>query len=515
MVSWPEHANLWHDMPHNDDVLLDSSRKGNLISGPCLLHLDGGQYVKKSWSSHALASSVPWLTRASRRVLVSDVEGENQCPPFSCGDLHNISYPFRRPGDPAECGVASYELVCSNSKAIIDINTGTYYVTGINYTSSYFWAVDANLDMNSSCPLPQWNQFPYPSWRLVSSQLIDLVTGGTWACFLNCSRAITNNSRYKPVTCLSTTNSFVYVLASGYCSIGQLEPSCGYFAMIPFGLRDNFQSGLQGQDASYAGIAEFTRKGFAVGFPVGENSRKYSFPEIIKKCLNNSTSYFKQQISGAGILHWARAFFWSDIHFLECLIVCDSSTVSLNVLGRAIISFPKFLAVLCRFVLAPLVVMIFLAFKYWKTKITVNAVDKFLRMQEMLGPMSFGMLLLEMAGGRRNADPNAAKSSQAYYPSWVYDRLTEQGVGEISLAAEMHELERKLCIVGLWCIQMKSHDRPAMSDVIEMLEAGVDILQMPSRPFFCDEGRIHVEDSYHLSSELTVIPEEDEQNAHL
>jgi hypothetical protein len=222
-------------------------------------------------------------------VLVSDVEGENQCPPFSCGDLHNISYPFRRPGDPAECGVASYELVCSNSKAIIDINTGTYYVTGINYTRSYFWAVDANLDMNSSCPLPQWNQLPYPSWRLVSSQLIDLVTGGTWACFLNCSRAITNNSRYKPVTCLSTTNSFVYVLASGYCSIGQLEPSCGYLAMIPFGLQDNFQSGLQGQDASYTGIAEITRKGFAVGFPVGENSRKYSFPEIIKKCLNNST----------------------------------------------------------------------------------------------------------------------------------------------------------------------------------------------------------------------------------
>jgi serine/threonine protein kinase len=128
---------------------------------------------------------------------------------------------------------------------------------------------------------------------------------------------------------------------------------------------------------------------------------------------------------------------------------------------------------------------------------------------------SFGMLLLEMAGGRRNADPNAAKSSQAYYPSWVYDCLTEQGVDEISLADEMHELERKLCIVGLWCIQMKSHDRPAMSEVIEMLEAGVDILQMPPRPFFCDEGRIHVEDSYHLSSELTAISEEDEQNAHL
>ena len=122
---------------------------------------------------------------------------------------------------------------------------------------------------------------------------------------------------------------------------------------------------------------------------------------------------------------------------------------------------------------------------------------------------SFGMLLLEMAGGRRNADPNAAHSSQSYYPSWVYDKLVEQEVREISPVGDMHELEKKLCIVGLWCIQMQPHGRPMMSEVIEMLEGGVDTLQMPSRPFFCDEGHIHTEDTYHLSSELTEISEED------
>ena len=125
---------------------------------------------------------------------------------------------------------------------------------------------------------------------------------------------------------------------------------------------------------------------------------------------------------------------------------------------------------------------------------------------------SFGMLLLEMAGGRRNADPNAANSSQAYYPSWVYDKLTQQdNIGEISahVDTEMHELERKLCIVGLWCIQMKSHDRPTMSEVIDMLEGSVDALQMPCRPFFCDEGHANTENTYHLLSELTEISEED------
>ena len=83
-------------------------------------------------------------------------------------------------------------------------------------------------------------------------------------------------------------------------------------------------------------------------------------------------------------------------------------------------------------------------------------------------------------------------------------------MGEISPVGDMHELEKKLCIVGLWCIQMRSQDRPTMSEVIEMLEGGAESLQMPSRPFFCDEGHTHVEDSYHLSSELNTISEEDE-----
>ncbi|VAI36690.1 unnamed protein product [Triticum turgidum subsp. durum] len=121
---------------------------------------------------------------------------------------------------------------------------------------------------------------------------------------------------------------------------------------------------------------------------------------------------------------------------------------------------------------------------------------------------SFGMLLLEMAGGRRNADPNAANSSQAFYPSWVFDRLTKHEPGEIS--AEMHELERKLCLVGLCCIQMKSHDRPEMSEVIEMLEGSVDSVPVPSRPFFCDDEHSPVVEPYHFLSELTTISEEGE-----
>jgi hypothetical protein len=48
-----------------------------------------------------------------------------------------------------------------------------------------------------------------------------------------------------------------------------------------------------------------------------------------------------------------------------------------------------------------------------------------------------------------------------------------------------------------------------MSEVIEMLEGDADALQMPPRPFFCNEKMLPEVASYSLSSELNVI-EEDE-----
>ncbi|OAY84183.1 putative receptor-like protein kinase [Ananas comosus] len=124
---------------------------------------------------------------------------------------------------------------------------------------------------------------------------------------------------------------------------------------------------------------------------------------------------------------------------------------------------------------------------------------------------SFGMLLMEMAGGRRNADPRAENSSQAYYPSWIYDRLTQPEIREISTTFDISEGERKLCIVGLWCIQVRPSARPAMSKVIEMLEADVETLEMPPKPFFSSEEPIPAISVSCLgsSSELPAISEDE------
>ena len=38
---------------------------------------------------------------------------------------------------------------------------------------------------------------------------------------------------------------------------------------------------------------------------------------------------------------------------------------------------------------------------------------------------SFGMLLMEMVGRRKNLNALADHSSQMYFPSWIYDQVSE------------------------------------------------------------------------------------------
>ncbi|XP_030514544.2 rust resistance kinase Lr10-like isoform X2 [Rhodamnia argentea] len=97
---------------------------------------------------------------------------------------------------------------------------------------------------------------------------------------------------------------------------------------------------------------------------------------------------------------------------------------------------------------------------------------------------SFGMLLMEMAGRRKNINANAEHSSQIYFPLWVYDQV---GEGEsVEMEEEVAEEERmvmkKMIIVALWCIQLNPDHRPPMRKALEMLEGDIGKLQMPPKP---------------------------------
>ncbi|CAL9005717.1 unnamed protein product [Prunus brigantina] len=101
---------------------------------------------------------------------------------------------------------------------------------------------------------------------------------------------------------------------------------------------------------------------------------------------------------------------------------------------------------------------------------------------------SFGMLLMEMGSKRKNLNARAEHSSQIYFPSWVYDQYKEGKELEMEdITEEEKKIVKKMVITALWCIQMKPSDRPAMNEVIKMLEGDVESLQMPPKPFLCPQ----------------------------
>ncbi|KAH0991075.1 hypothetical protein GBA52_002558 [Prunus armeniaca] len=98
---------------------------------------------------------------------------------------------------------------------------------------------------------------------------------------------------------------------------------------------------------------------------------------------------------------------------------------------------------------------------------------------------SYGMMLSEMVGGRRNINAEAEDTSEIYFPHWIYKRLElDEELGLPSIMEEEDKVRaRKMIIVSLWCIQTDPSNRPAMKQVIDMLEGSVDCLQIPPKPY--------------------------------
>uniref|UniRef100_A0A8I6XHK2 Protein kinase domain-containing protein n=1 Tax=Hordeum vulgare subsp. vulgare TaxID=112509 RepID=A0A8I6XHK2_HORVV len=100
---------------------------------------------------------------------------------------------------------------------------------------------------------------------------------------------------------------------------------------------------------------------------------------------------------------------------------------------------------------------------------------------------SFGMVLFEILGRRRNYDAQLEEESREWFPKWVWDKY-EQGDMEsiMSAAAGVGEADRDkaetMCKVALWCVQFQPSARPTMSSVVRMLEGEMAIVP-PVNPF--------------------------------
>nr|CAD1823505.1 unnamed protein product [Ananas comosus var. bracteatus] len=94
---------------------------------------------------------------------------------------------------------------------------------------------------------------------------------------------------------------------------------------------------------------------------------------------------------------------------------------------------------------------------------------------------SYGMMVLEIVGGRKNVEVTTS-SSETYFPHNLYKNINQYCVEACGDNGEGMEVVRKMILVALWCIQIMPDDRPSMSRVVNMLEGGINDLQLPPKP---------------------------------
>ncbi|XP_043694534.1 LEAF RUST 10 DISEASE-RESISTANCE LOCUS RECEPTOR-LIKE PROTEIN KINASE-like 2.1 [Telopea speciosissima] len=104
---------------------------------------------------------------------------------------------------------------------------------------------------------------------------------------------------------------------------------------------------------------------------------------------------------------------------------------------------------------------------------------------------SYGMMVLEMVGGRRNIDDQVDQTGEIYFANWMYKCV---GVGKQArvneaMMEEDEEIYKKMTLVGMWCIQVDPANRPSISKVVDMLEGNLESLPIPPTPFFSSSSR--------------------------
>ena len=134
------------------------------------------------------------------------------CAPSSCGNIHNISFPFRLKNDPEKCGDSSYELSCDeNNHTVLSLFERKYYVQEINYNNYTIRIVDSGIQKdNYSTPsysLNLHNFSQYPSayttyqWKTIGYREI-FAYGLAWSMvWMSCEKPVNSPFYLDASTC--------------------------------------------------------------------------------------------------------------------------------------------------------------------------------------------------------------------------------------------------------------------------------------------------------------------------
>ncbi|KAJ8510435.1 hypothetical protein OPV22_000871 [Ensete ventricosum] len=387
-----------------------------------------------------------------------DDDFKKDCREATCGGL-TIRYPFRLQSSPSYCGATGLEVACSGGDAVLALpQIGRCKMIHIDYQHGF-----VRIKLGESwarCPLRTLFSTNLTTPSYYFDGRFDLL-------LLNCSKEITPvpEGVAGPISCLGSEGRFAYV-AELYVDMVDIPASCNADSPVR-----NISSDANGDNSFNATVQYFMR--------TQELNLRLTIPEIANctACESEETCGFSRRRN--------QTYCMSGPHHGP------------NVKLIAGIASGGFVVVVLA--AAALLAILYVVRKSEREQRTRVKVEKFLAtyhsdakptrysfadVKKMT--KSFGMLVLEMVGGRKNLDPEIGKQSEVYFPELVYDRLVQSQ--DLGLAMEMEheeeeEIMKKLVIVALWCIQWSPMDRPSMTRILQMLTGDLQSLQIPPKPF--------------------------------
>ncbi|KAK8368448.1 hypothetical protein V6Z12_A01G041300 [Gossypium hirsutum] len=419
-----------------------------------------------------------------------------------CGNL-NISYPLGLKNQPLHSGYHNLELECEkNNRTTLVLGKGKFFVQQIFYKNDSMGAVDASLDMDKdsyvyfldqNTPPSDFNQFCTVEAEVPI--MVDNIIGmSTQDIYNKLSEGIVVSwmpIRYSFKEIIKMTRSFKEKLGEGgYGSVFKGKLRSGHHAAVK--LLDMLKGNGQDFINEVASIGRIHHANMTklTGFCV-ERSKQALVYDFMSNGSLDKIIFSKENTYTLG---WKKIFdivlgVAQGIDYLHQ--GCERQILHFDIKPHNILLNENFISKVSDFGLAKLYSVDDSFVSLTVARGTIGYIAPELIYKNLRGisykadVYSFGMLLMEMVGRRKNVNAFADHTSQIYFPTWIYDRLDhgeDIEFGDVSDAEKV--MVRKMIITTFWCIQLLPTNRPSMSKVLKMLETDVELLEMPPKPFY-------------------------------